>query len=188
MNTFQGWDVALNHTAVVEIDEAGELLFFAFTTDKVTIGEDHEEATLYHVSKHRSALSKKAFNAHRLGFFSSWIDPIIDRKPTAVAIEGYTQRGHNQYSIGEFGGALRSKLIENVIPYMTVAPRSIKTYAGISGKEKPIAFCWEEYGTDWEFYNSGLKADSAGDLSDAHVLAHMTLDAYIEKKRMDYGE
>ncbi len=181
---FQGFDIALNHSAVVEIDEFGIVQFFAFTTDKVTIAEDHEQGTLYHVRKKRKELKpKRLLTADRLKFFSEWCQPIVDRNPSLAAIEAYAYgKKNNAYEIGEFGGCLRSKLQKLSIPYMTVVPLNIKKFAGIDKSEKPIAFCWEEYGEDWEFYNSGLKADTAGDLADAHVLAHMAKVAFENPK------
>jgi len=188
---FQGFDIALNHSAVVEIDEFGAVQFFAFTTDKVTIAKDHEQATLYHVTQKRKELKpKRLLTADRLNFFREWISPIVSRKASLAAIESYAYgKKNNAYEIGEFGGCLRSKLQKFSVPYMTVVPLNIKKFAGIDKSEKPIAFCWEEYGEDWEFFNSGLKADTAGDLADAHVLAHMAKKAFGNSRtKLDFGQ
>lgn len=181
--TFQGWDVALNHSAVVEIDEAGELVWFSYTTDKVTIAKENPEAHLFQVSKLRKQMSKKELQAKRLEFFSDWAYDALVRFPTSVCIEDYAYgKKNNAYHIGEFGGILRDYLKRCNIPYFTTSPRSLKNYAMISAQEKPIVFCWEEYGVDWEYHNAGCASESAGDLADAHVLSHMARDVYLSEQ------
>lgn len=179
---FQGWDVALNHTAVVEINFSGKVTWFAFVTDKVKIGGQINEATLYHVNALRKRFNKEDLKLHRLAHFSRWIQEAIERRPYRVAIENYAYgKKSNAYEIGEFGGVLRDTLMREGIPFRLWGPLHIKKFAGIPSSEKPIEFCLAAYNQDWRVYNCGLKADTAGDLADAHTLADMARQEHLIK-------
>jgi hypothetical protein len=86
---------------------------------------------------------------------------------------------NNAYQIAEIGGAARRDLATLSVPFLLIGIRAIKSYAGIAGKEKPIAFCNDELGRDWSEYDTvKLNSDTPSDLADAHVIAAMTRDAY----------
>jgi len=163
----------------VEIAESGEVTSFAFVTDRAKIGKEHGESVLFPASSLRSKMKKQEFQAYRLNFFLWWASNVVssNNTPALTAIEGYAYgKGNNAYHIGEFGGVLRSILFKSNSPYIAPTPRALKTRANLKGKEKPVSFCAKEFGVDWTKYNSGQKADSAGDLADAHVLAQIALE------------
>ena len=186
---FQGWDVALNHTAVVEVDELGDVQWFSFTTDKVAIGKAFPNEALHiHITNLRKQYPKKQkLKAARLAIFCNWIRDIQDRQPDLAAIEAYAYgKKNNAYEIGEYGGAVRKGFIERETSFLTITPREIKKFAGIAASEKPIQFCLDEYGVDWSEYGCGLKSETPGDLADAHCLAQMARLYTNSKSRIDF--
>lgn len=57
-------------------------------------------------------------------------DTLDAEAPQLVVIEGYSYASANQaHQIGELGGVLRLELYRSHIPYIEVAPKSLKKYA-----------------------------------------------------------
>ena len=175
-DSFAGFDLAPNHSAYVEVNSRGKVIFFSAITNSVRVDKENPEVTLYHITKIRKRLPKEVYKIHRLAFFSSWFSEIVDsRRPTCVCVEAYAYgKNTGAYEIGEVGGAARTTLLRSGIPFRLWSPMSVKKFAGIPASEKPFKFCLSK-GEDWKRINSGTKSDTAGDLADSHCLALMAL-------------
>lgn len=76
-------------------------------------------------------LETKDLRGHeRLSTILSWVEDTFAYDDHLIAIEGYAYARANQaHQIGELGGLVRHRLWTAGIPYLEVAPSSIKTYA-----------------------------------------------------------
>ena len=175
---YAGFDLAPNHTGAVFIDGRGELKRYAAITNHVSVAANDKNITLFHATKLRNEMKKADFKLYRLAFFKRWFQNQVNFLPYRVAVEGYAFGVRNSaavYEIAEIGGCARCILLEAKIPFRLWSPKALKNFAGIKGKEKPIEFVHSRYGKNWQKLNVGTKSDTAGDLADAHVLAHMAL-------------
>lgn len=182
---FGGFDLALNHTAYVEIDESGEITHVRFITGQARIAAAFpDEATLFSSTKLRGKTEKPDYKLRRLMFAAEWLETLIsERMPDFASVEGYAyNKRNNTYEIGELGGQARRLLAQAGIPFQLVNVGEVKSYAGIRSSDKPIAACWEFFGHDWTEYAAGLKTlETVGDLADADMLAHMCRDEHRAK-------
>jgi hypothetical protein len=185
---FAGLDLAPNHAACVVIDLAGRIQDYAFVTDSEYIANCWPlQATYLDVKGLRDKAFKKdkpAWKHHRHMFMADWLAELSRGMLQTVDLGGIEDykfgRGtNNAYQIAEVGGAARRSLALAEIPFLLIGIRAIKSYARISGKEKPIAFCNDQLGSDWSMFDTAKQnSDTPSDLADAHVIAAMTRDAY----------
>ena len=188
-----GLDVAMNHSAGVILDHDGEPIAYRFITDKPTIHKatmelDPGTSTLKTCTKAEGCKKKSPENLWaRLLNFKLWVASFmalaLKLNVDAVGVENYAMgKKNNAYHIGEFGGVLRAAVMSAGFDDITlVAPRAIKTRAGVKVSEKPIEFCFDELGQDWARFEraAGLKTrDIAGDLSDAQIIALITKERH----------
>lgn len=178
-----GLDIALNHSAAVVV-RGFDPIAHAFMTDAIKVAEAWpEHATLYRLPKGESARSPVAIWA-RLEAFHLWACSMErlarSLEVRRVGVENYAfSKSFNAYQIGEFGGVLREAFMDagwSQPRFELVDPGDVKVRAGLArrSKDKPIAFCRDIWGADWLPYNAGFAAETAGDLSDAHVVAVIT--------------
>jgi len=188
---FEGWDLALNHSGFVVINKQGKLDSFSFTTTIKKVAE----AWGGDLMPEGACKSKEHFNARRLGFLSGVFDPRSDcPADTYVAIEDYAYgaKTNSAYQIGEVGGAARVQLMSWSVPFKAWKPTEVKKFATGRGrcvsKADMIDVCREEFGKDWAKYDCGLKSsETAGDLADAHILAHMARCQYFVANELKHN-
>lgn len=186
MTAIHGWDLSLNHSGFVEVDEeTGEVVWFTLITEYPKVAAMIDEATYYDAEKHRARMSTQDFKLHRMAFFGEFLrNEVLSRNPQCAAVENYSfgSRSNSKYEIGEIGGIARDNLIAARIPFRLWGPLQLKQFAGIKKSEKPIAFCKNVWHNDWAYLNLGLKTpQAAGDVADANVLAMMALAEYRYK-------
>lgn len=188
---FQGFDLALNHSATVRVDECGEVDKFYFITSNKRIAKTHSKhATLFDTKYERArAASAQQYKIDRLLNFSYWLKQVISpHEDLRVAIENYSfgSKTNSAYEIGEFGGVIRDYLNVLNLRYRLWSPNHIKNFAGIGKSEKPVKFCSDELGVDWAPYDCGLKSSqSSGDLADAHILALLAMAEHKRKTNQE---
>ena len=182
---FQGLDLSPNHAAFIELGERRNVAYSAAIVCDSQRSFDAcremvDDVIFLPAEKLRKSLSREVWLATRLAIVSEWLDMILSRPASMLAIEGYAySKGTGAYEIGEVGGYARLLAGRRCTPYRLINPKSVKTYAELKGKEKPIDFCADMYGLCWSEANDGLKTpETAGDLSDATVLANMAFDVW----------
>lgn len=95
----------------------------------------------------------------RLYFIEQRIDLLLKtHKPDLVVIEGYSfgSRGRATFSSGELGGVIRLLLFRKKIPYLVVAPTSLKKFIsgkGNSSKDMMLLKTYKKYGIEFDNNN-----------------------------------
>jgi Holliday junction resolvasome RuvABC endonuclease subunit len=166
----QGWDVSPNHSAVVELDAKGDLVWFSFAAQTPKAVKMHREAVLLEEIKQdgfrHSAMRIKAYPA----IFSRW----LERPCVVVGIEDYAySQPHKAHAIGEVGGLIRQACLATSRPYLLWSPGAIKKFATGNGNadKKQMMECVE---SRWGFCRKDLGAVVWPDLADAFACAKLT--------------
>ena len=184
-----GFDIAMNHSAGVILDHNGEPIAHRFITDLVSAHKANPDISTFYACKEKDGCKKRSPENlwARLENFKLWAESFmllaLKLGVDAVGVEGYAMgKKNNAYHIGEFGGVLRAAVMSAGFDDITlVAPRAIKSRAGIKVSEKPIKFCLDELGQDWARFErlAGIKTRNiAGDLSDAQIIALITKERH----------
>ena len=183
---YQGWDISLNHGAIVQLVD-GDLDWFTYWTDKSGSAKKHRGAVHLNVVKLKKvAGDRHSFEHARLAFVRDLLFRVVTRsRPDFVAIEDYAMaRAQGAHQIGEGGGAARLALWDHGIRYRTVDPYSVKmfaTYDGTADKILVEEVVRDRWGADFGKYNveppknKAKKANrqTSEDLCDAFTLAKL---------------
>lgn len=73
-------------------------------------------------------------NAQRLITLFDWMGKVFAFNPDFVVMEGYAfmRSGQGSFTLAEYGGIVRFMCAVADIPYLVVAPQSLKKFAGVS--------------------------------------------------------
>lgn len=182
---FHGWDLALNHSGLVEVDESGKMTWFNWVLDKPTVTRGVPNATFLDLKSMGSDKDKQRREMRRLAWWKSHIRSVLDaRRPDFVCIEDYAihATGNSAYQIGELGGMARLEVI--TMGWLAQAPpklrlhdpMSVKMYLAHSGNAHPEAVAhavterWPET-KQWDKLHDLARLD----LTMAYGLAQMLL-------------
>lgn len=114
-------------------------------------------------------------------YFKKIIDEIRLYKPVLVCLEGYSfqSKGANVHGIYEFTGILKYKLFLMKIPFISVAPSSLKKFVTSNGhaeKDMMLLSTYKQFG--YEFKNN--------DECDAFGLSYFAACYYAAKNNIEY--
>lgn len=112
-------------------------------------------------------------DGERLAFIWSALQEILSKYPPQyAALEGYSMQSTNRsFDLGEVGGIVRLALYTAGVPFVVVAPKSLKKFVTGSGeadKAKMRAATLKKYGIDIP----------QNDMCDAYGLAHVARACY----------
>lgn len=182
----QGWDVSLNHGAVVQL-RTGRLDKFWYWTNLAGSAKKHDLARRLDIKK---TDDRQVFTHGRLVWIKSFLSEIIRSHPPDFAgLEDYAIRAEQgAHYLGEVGGVARTLLWQHGIPYRTHDPIAVKMFAthdGSADKALIEEACRERWGVDFSKYNQPAPANKAKrqsrgtseDLCDAYVMAKLV---YVE--------
>lgn len=132
----QGWDLSLNHAAMVELDDAGRVTWFQFVTSMATQANPKLHGIRLVIPKsddrHKQQLD-------RLVWWQAHFNAVMERNPTHVAIEdyAYSAQSNSSYQIGELGGAARLAVLSSGARLRLHDPMSVKMYVAHMGNATP---------------------------------------------------
>jgi Holliday junction resolvasome RuvABC endonuclease subunit len=152
-----GWDLALNHGAIVQLKD-GELDDFWYYTDKAgSAGKSADHGTRMPV------LDKIKDRQQKIMLRLAWLEHYMDKeilvphRPDYVGIEDYAlDAAHGSHYMGEFGGIARILVWFRGIPFRLHDPISIKmftTHDGTAQKDLIEEKVLERWGADFGPYN-----------------------------------
>lgn len=170
-----GLDVSPNHSAVVELDDHGAVIWYNFVVQETAAGRPPPA-----VKKHQGALAlPQVSDGHRHSadrirrypeIFAAW----LRRQPDVVGAEDYAySQPHKAHQIGEVGALLRQACLRTRTPYCLWSPGSIKKYAtgnGNADKDQMVAAALKRWGVDFSVHGKV----AAQDLADALACAKLT--------------
>jgi Holliday junction resolvasome RuvABC endonuclease subunit len=174
----QGWDLALNHSACVELTD-GELTGWWYVTDRKADADRGKGRGTYYKTpdrkkqpdRHRAAMERLAFME---GVFASW----LSHSPDFVGIEHYAMgQSTNAYHIGELGGVARMLCWSAGVPFRLHGPGVVKMFVAHDGscqKDEVERAVEERWGFGFSTYNANKeKRQTSEDLADAFGVAQM---------------
>jgi len=133
-----GWDLALNHSGLVEMDGEGRVTWFKYVTSKPT------QAKAAWGGVHLSIKPKNKTDRHqhmidRLLWWSHYLlNVIAERNPTHICIEDYALSGKGMvHHIGELGGVARIASVMSGAKLRLHDPVTLKMYVAHNGAAKP---------------------------------------------------
>ncbi len=183
----QGYDISLNHGAVVQLLD-GELENFWYYTDQVgSASKSKKHGTRLKLPKTKE---KQIVSIARLDWIDGYFERLItEQKPDYVGIEDYAldaKRGAH-YS-GEVGGNARLLMWRRGVPFRLHDPLSIKMFTAHDGtcqKDAIERAVKKRWGADFSKYNQPAPKPSkrvpepfqnrrtSEDLADAYGIAQM---------------
>jgi hypothetical protein len=197
---FGGLDIAINHSAIVVLDERGELVDLRYLTAQRTSHErDPARSAYYEPPGTKLVPDPHANDMDRLA--NAW--RVYRRFLDAVAIdfayiEGYAYGTRKGELTGEIAGIVKLNLWGRGVPFRIMDVSSVKMFAahnGAADKPEIMAAVQARWGQDFSRYNRTWKpgkrkakegepeppppappkdlTQTQEDLSDAYVLARM---------------
>lgn len=155
----QGWDISINHGAIVELED-GVLSWIFFWTDRAASASKLKHSVRLDLQKLKKKHGDKhSFEHARLSIVRRCMFKVVTGRPPPdfVAIEDYAMaRAQGAHQIGEIGGAARAILWTHGIRYRTIDPYSVKMFAAHDGGadkllvEEAVSSRW---GLDFSKYN-----------------------------------
>lgn len=175
----QGWDVSLNHAAMVELTD-GELSDFRYVTDKAAdAAASKKRGARINVEKLKKQHGKDRHRwmMARLMEMSSHLVKWADRRPNYVGVEDYAVGAEQgSHYLGEIGGIARQTLWERDIPFRLHDPVSVKMFIardGTAAKEEVQLAVLDRWGIDFGRYSRVKGEQTSEDLADAFGIAKM---------------
>jgi hypothetical protein len=182
MTIFQGWDISLNHGAVVQLRD-GELDNFWYYTD-VASSADRSKPHGFRLKLPTKA-DRQTKQMLRLAWIERWLDKtiLVPNKPDFVGIEDYAIRAEQgAHYLGEVGGVARLLCWFRGVRFRLHDPVSAKmfsTWDGTAKKDLVEAKVKERWGQDFGRYNQpppkrGKQSHrTSEDLADGYALARL---------------
>jgi len=179
---YQGWDISLNHGAVVQLRDA-ELDGFWYYTD-VAGSADRSKAHGFRLNVPNKA-DRQTRQMLRLAWIEDWLDKriLVPNRPDFVAIEDYAIRAEQgAHYLGEVGGVARLLCWFRGVRFRLHDPISAKMFAawdGTAQKDLVEAKVKERWGQDFGKFNApppkrGKQSRrTSEDLADAYALAQL---------------
>ncbi len=138
MARIHGWDVALNHTGLVEMDEAGKVTWFRYVTLKKTQAKEGWGGVLLDI-KSKDKTDRHQHMLDRLIWWKRFLNGVVStRRPTHVCIEDYALSAKGMVShIGELGGVARLEAVSQGARMRLHDPVTAKMYIAHNGTATP---------------------------------------------------
>lgn len=175
----QGWDVSLNHAAMVELTD-GRMTDFRYITDKAgDAAASKKRGTRLNVEqiKKRHGNDRHRWMMARLMEMHSHLVTWVKRKPDYVGLEDYAVGAEQgSHYLGEVGGLARALLWKRDIPFRLHDPTTVKMFVahdGTSPKEGVQLAVLERWQVDFGKYNKVKGEQTSEDLADAFAIAQM---------------
>jgi Holliday junction resolvasome RuvABC endonuclease subunit len=175
----QGWDVSLNHAAMVELTD-GKLTDFRYVTDKAgDAAASKKRGARINVDRMRNAHGKDRHRwmMARLLEMTNHLRAWASSMPEFVGVEDYAIGAEQgAHYLGEIGGQARKVLWELGIPFRLHDPTSVKmfvTHDGTAPKEEIQLSVLERWGVDFSQFNKVKGEQTSEDLADAFGIAMM---------------
>lgn len=153
---FHGWDLALNHSAFIELGPSGSMAWMNFVIDtpgvlKKVPAPHALRGTLLAISEPNPP-DKQLRQLRRLVWWRGHIKALLAaRRPGYVAAEDYAihATGNSAYNIGELGGVTRAAVLTQeptAAKFRLHDPMSVKMYVAHQGNADPevVAHAVEE--------------------------------------------
>ncbi len=184
-DTYIGYDLSLNHSGAVALDDHGALIGFWFVSDKKRACDQSEWQG--RLRGHRLTGRAKTTDAEnhqlsRMNFYRWWLRETLHLSEAEYAgIEGYAFAAisNSSYQYGELGGLARMTLTRNRAKLRVHDPLSVKMWAtgrGNANADDVLAAVPEDFRELWLSIENGLKGQQvAEDLAAAYWVAHLVM-------------
>lgn len=191
----QGWDVSLNHAAMVELTD-GELSDFRYVTDKAAdAAASKKRGARINVEQLRkqNGNDRHRWMMARLMEMSGHVRSWAKRMPDFVGVEDYAVGAEQgAHYLGEIGGLARMHLWKLGIPFRLHDPVSVKMFIardGTAPKEEIQIAVLERWGVDFGKYNKVKGEQTSEDLADAFAIAKMVwLEVQLRRGKLKLSE
>lgn len=188
----QGWDISLNHGAIVQLCD-GELDGFWYYTDKAGSAARSKRGERLELPTPTRQPDKHVRSAMRLDWVSHWIERVgLATAPGFAALEDYAiGADQGAHYLGEVGGQARRLLWSYGVRYRLHDPIAVKLFVAHDGTAQKdlIERCvFERWGADFSGCNAkstprGKQSrQTSEDLADAYGLAQMAWTEYRLRK------
>lgn len=181
MTFYAGLDMAINHAALVVLNDKTDLVDVRFFTNKKTYAKKYGQSLLAELDTEDAHL----FDVNRLNEIKQvlqvWMDLLLTSyMPCYVGLEDYALgMSRKAHQMGEVGGVARLALWESTIPFRLHDPSSVKIFAtgkGNADKEEMKASYATTYATTIPVrFSTGLPRETEEDIFDALTLARMVM-------------
>ncbi len=185
MTVVQGWDLALNHGAVVELEDGDLKDFFYWTTKAGAAAKSVDHGRRLILSKSKE---KQARAIDRLCWIEEFlVTYALSRLPDYIGIEDYAIRAEQgAHYMGEVGGVARLLCWKHGIRFRLHDPISVKMFAthdGTAQKDSVERAVLKRWGSDFSKFNQPRakptkknkspkqNRDTSEDLADAFSIA-----------------
>lgn len=178
--TTQGWDISLNHGAVVQLKD-GELDNWWYYTDQAgSAARSTEHGARVPIN---SKADRHTMAMERLAWIERWLDKtiLVPTQPQFVGVEDYALRAEQgAHQMGEVGGIARILLWFRGVHFRLHDPISVKMFAthdGTAQKDGVEQAVAERWGWQFDAYNQPPPAKgkpnrrTSEDLADAFAIA-----------------
>jgi hypothetical protein len=181
--TFGGWDLALNHSAAVLLDEGGDLVDFRYLTNLKGSADRDKARSTYFKSKAEDSDTR---NMERLAANALWQRSVLRAwEPSFSYVEGYAFGTPKGEMTGEIAGAWKLQFWTARCPFRILDVASVKMFAAHNGNAGKDAMCQavlERWGEDFGGLNkpwngARQRKDKAGNLlwlDEEETEPHMT--------------
>lgn len=189
---FVGADIALNHSALVALDENGERVGFRFyTNQKEVVDRGGPVAVHFKIPTPKQVQDSHAREMLRASFAFATLRRFLDELgPASFAyVENYAYGTPKGELTGEIAGPFKLTLWSRGIPFRLMGPESLKMFAawnGAADKSEVVEAVRRRWGQDFSAYRkpptktgtaSKDAAQTEEDLADAYTLARL---AWVE--------
>jgi Holliday junction resolvasome RuvABC endonuclease subunit len=182
---FIGYDLSLNHSGAVALDDHGCVREFWFVSDKKRACDQSEWHGLIRGSRAFTKAKTTDAENHqlaRMNFYRWWIRETLHISGAEHAgIEGYAFAAvsNSSYQYGELGGLARMTLTRNRAKLRVHDPLSVKMWAtgrGNANADDVLATAPADLQELWRSFENGLKGQQvAEDLAAAYWVAHLVM-------------
>jgi len=180
---FLGFDMSLNHGALIALDKDGKLIGSAVLS---TTQKDEKRPEVSRIPDHVLAHEDKAtLSVKRLDWLKAWvqrslhaINSTIGRRDLYIAIEDYAYaKAKGAHQLGEIGGIVR--IVCAMFAQVRLHdPSTVKVFAtgkGNASKDEVIAGVKQRWGVEPPPYAAATRED----FCDAYTLAQMVRVEYL---------
>jgi len=161
--TFGGFDLALNHSGAILLDEGGDLLDYRYLTNQKSSADKAKKRSTYH--KPEGSTDER--NMNRLAHHALWSRGLLRAwAPSYSYLEGYAFGTPKGELTGEMAGAWKLQWWSACLPFRIMDVSSIKMFAAHSGKASKEAVCRavaERWGIDFGRLNKKWKSTQRTD-------------------------
>lgn len=185
MTRIHGWDISLNHGAVVELVK-GKVERFAYYTDIAGAAGAHPNGSRLDIPTPTKQPDRQVRSAMRLEWVSRWLDEILRTwRPDYVGLEDYAIRAEQgAHYLGEIGGQARRALWSAGVSFRLHDPIAVKMFVahdGTAQKDLIEATVKKRWRLDFSHCNAPRNPKTkkeparttSEDLADAVGMAHL---------------